>query len=302
MNACNRPSSTQEDILADASEESEQEDESPPLTRRRATTANENTPPPLTQNTANTVETLFLIKQEERHEFLHNSANKAGYQVLEDGTKAWGLTQEQREALDSTTGQEDEATKENTSPSVITRKGPPVNPYIKPKPKARSDPPASQTIAITSTPPPTGTNASTAIARSTTTTLATLPSPPVYEDSDDDSNEDIAKNISSNLIDDDCMLFSEKECKTLGTNRGKNTSAYEQCKIATEHRFFEMITNYGGPHLQSLVSLVPAKHCDGRERDYRLYNVLSGERNHDKHTILNKCLVLFGMKALCLSL
>jgi len=53
--------------------------------------------------------------------------------------------------------------------------------------------------------------------------------------------------------------------------------------------------------LESLVTTVPAKCCDSREDDYRFYNVLGGEKTHDKYTILNKCLILFGMKAVALS-
>ena len=86
------------------------------------------------------------------------------------------------------------------------------------------------------------------------------------------------------------MLFSEEERKTPGTNRGKNTGAYKAWKVATEHRLFDLIKNYGGPHLQSLVSMVPAKHCDGREQDYQFYNALGGEKSHDKCVILNESL------------
>jgi len=243
METRNRKSSTQEDdTLVDTSEESEQEEESLTLTRRTATTVNENT---LTQNTASAVEALFMIKQEEQHEFTHNSANRAGYQVLDDGTKVWGMTQEQREADQSTIGQEEEATKENTPPAVFTRKSPPVNPYA--KPKARADPPASQTIALTPL-ASIATNQTTAIARTTTTNLATTASLPPEDESDDDSDdddEDVAKNMSNSLVEDDCMLFSDEERKTLDTNRGKNTGAYEARKIATEHRFFEIIKTYG---------------------------------------------------------
>jgi len=61
----------------------------------------------------------------------------------------------------------------------------------------------------------------------------------------------------------------------------------------TELRFFDIVKKFGGPHLESLVTSVPAKYCDGREDDYRFYNVLGGEKTHDKYTILNKCLILF---------
>jgi len=233
----NRPSSTQE-VLVDTESESK-EDNDVTTTSNAATTANENTPPPLTQNTANAVEALFLIKQEEQCEFKHNSANAAGYEELEDGTKVWGMTQEQREADDSAIEQQ----------VAIARKTPPVNPHMKKRP---ADPPASQSsqqlIAIT--PPPIGTNATTAIATSSTAIVATTANLPPDNDSDDDSDEELAKTMSSNLIDDDCMLFSEEERKTLGTNHGKNTGDYKARKVATEHRFFDTIKTYGGPHLE----------------------------------------------------
>ena len=80
MNTRNRPSSTQEELV---DTESENEDNVSTTTSNTATIVNENTPPPLTQNTASAVEALFLIKQEEKYKFNHNSANRAGYQVLE---------------------------------------------------------------------------------------------------------------------------------------------------------------------------------------------------------------------------
>ena len=286
METRNRKSSTQEDILVDTSEESEQEATPRRLTRRTATTANENTPPTLTQNTASAVEALFLIKQEEQHEFTHNSANKAGFQVLDDGTKVWGMTQEQKEAEDSVIEEEQQRITRNATTKT------PVNPYLIRRPfnttEKRADPPASQPSPL-----PIQTNITTATPSPPTTIVATttvnLPPP----EDEDDSDDDLAKVISSNLVDDDCMLFSEEERKTLGTNRGKNSGAYEQRKTATEHRLFEIISNYGGPHLQSLVSMVPAKYCDEREQDYRFYNIIGGEKTHDKYTILNKVLTLF---------
>jgi len=182
-----------------------------------ATTANENTPPVMTQNTVSAVETLFLIKQEERCKFLHNSANKTGHQALEDGTKARGMTREQREADDSAIEQQ----------AAIARKPHPVNPHTK---KMPSDPPVSQP----SPPPFIGTNATTATPSQSTAVVATTASLPREDgdNSDDDSDEELAKTMSSNLINNDCMLFLEEERRTLGTNRGKNTGACEQRKIA----------------------------------------------------------------------
>jgi len=236
MNTRNRPSSTQEDVLVDTSEESEQEDESPLLTRQRATTAIENTPPPLTQNTASAVEALFLIKQEEQHEFTHNSANKQGPTTCDDGMVVYGMTQEQREAANSAIEQEQQQPQ-------IRRKIPVANPYLIRRPfnaTTRADPPASQ-------PSPIPTNTTTATPSPPTaivaTTTATASLPPTEEDNSD-SDDDLAKAISSNLVDDDCMLFSEEERKTLGTNRGKNTGAHEARKVATEHRLFDLIKNY----------------------------------------------------------
>ena len=47
--------------------------------------------------------------------------------------------------------------------------------------------------------------------------------------------------------------------------------------------------------------MVPAKYCDGRQVDYRFYNIVGGEKTHEKRVIMNKCLILFGMKAVALS-
>jgi len=218
----NIPSSTQE-VLIDTDSESE-DDNASTMTVANATTANENTPPPLTQNTASAVEHLFLIKQEEKYEHTHNSATRFGNQVYDDGMVVYGTPQEQCKAADSAIEQEQQ----------ITRKYKVVaNPYAK---KIPADPPASQP----SPHPPRATNATTAtpspltnIAATTAIVATTASFPSSADDSDDDSDDEIAKTISSNLIEDDCMLFSEEERKTLGTNRGKNTGAYEQRKLAS---------------------------------------------------------------------
>jgi len=77
---------------------------------------------------------------------------------------------------------------------------------------------------------------------STAIVATTANSPPGDGDnSDDNSDEELAKTMSSNLIDDDHVLFLEKECKTHGANRRKNTGAHEQRKIATKHRFFDTV-------------------------------------------------------------
>jgi len=208
MNTRNRPSSTQEDLVHTDSE-SEQEVNA---TTNTATMVNKNSPPPLTQNTANAVKTLFLIKQEERHEFLHNSDNKAGYQALEDGTKVWGMTQEQREADNSVIEQEcnenhspqqQQQQQQQQSTARIVR----VNPCK--KPISTTPPNSILTIARNSTTaPPFAPTPATA----TTTTVAILPSP--LEQSVD-SDEDIVSFLANNLIEDDCMLFTEEERATV---------------------------------------------------------------------------------------
>jgi len=239
MNTRNRPSSTQEELVDTDS------DDDIVLEVNATTTATtpfgkENRPPlltpVLTQGTANAVETLFLIKQEERHEFLHNSANKAGYQVLEDGTKVWGVTREQQLLLDSTPEPEQQ--------QQITRKrvGPIANPYAKP----------------TTTPSTRPTNST-----ATTATRASVPLPPCpppEDQSESDSDDDLAKHISANLIEDDCMLYTEEERKTIQTKRGKNDTKYEVRKEATELRFFEILKEFGGPHIQPLLAFAPAKY------------------------------------------
>jgi len=293
----NTPSSTQDPLVDTDSEESKQEEDFV-FTTSSPETDKENQPPPvLTQRAGDAAEALFLIKQEERHEFHNNSANRFGRQVLDDGTQVWGMTAEQKAANDSVIDED----LNQWQQQQITRKRPQVNPHAK---KARVDPPSSQPTIT----PPRVTTTTTTTPTPPTTALATtvLPSaqksPPVAEEEEEfDSDDDIAKSMSSNLIDDDCMLFSEEERKTLGTKRGKNSSTYEARKIATEHCFFDIVKEFGGPHVQSLVEMVPAKYCDGRQVDYRFYNIVGGEKTHEKRVIMNKCLVLFGMKAVALS-
>jgi len=209
METRTRPSSTQDPFYETSDEESKQEVNDSTTTSPFSTQdENKNPNSVLTQRTGDAVEALFLIKQEERHEFIHNSANKQGPTTYDDGMFVYGMTQEQREAVNSATEEEQQQPQQQK----ITRKPPQVNPYK----KARVDPPSSQPLI---TPPPTRAvtrNSTTGTPIDLTTTLATTDSlplsrdrPPVaHEDSDDDSDEEIAKSISSNLIEDDCMLFS----------------------------------------------------------------------------------------------
>ena len=294
MNTRNRPSSTQEELVDTDSENESEQSNDLTTTRATATIVNENTPPPLTQNTANVVEALFMIKAEERHEFLHNSANAHGFQELEDGTKVWGMTQEQREAENSTILQqynENNNPQQQQLPQQQVPRIAPVNPYTKPK----AVNPQNSTLAI-------ATNSTTIIpfspAPTTATTAAVLPSgvPP-----EDDSDEDIVSFLANNMIEDDCMLFTEEERATIGTKRGKNDNKYEDRKVAIEFRFFETAKDFGGPHVQPLLEIVPAKYCDERKNDFRFYNALCGDRSNEKQVILNKFLTLCGMKWVALS-
>jgi hypothetical protein len=38
--------------------------------------------------------------------------------------------------------------------------------------------------------------------------------------------------------------------------------------------------------------MVPANYSEGRVQDFAFFNILGGEKNHDKTSILNKCLHL----------
>jgi len=66
-------------------------------------------------------------------------------------------------------------------------------------------------------------------------------------------------------------------------------------KEATELRFFEILKEFGGMHIQPLLAFAPAKCNDKINSDCVFYNVVGGDKQSEKRVTLNKCLIAFGI-------
>jgi hypothetical protein len=78
--------------------------------------------------------------------------------------------------------------------------------------------------------------------------------------------------------------------------RGQNTTGYEYKKAQREIYFFDTIHKYGGNSLGQLTKKVPSDYSGRRTEDFSFYNIVGGPKNHDKHFLLNKCLVVCAVK------
>lgn len=87
-------------------------------------------------------------------------------------------------------------------------------------------------------------------------------------------------------------------------DEGKNKKAYDGSQLRYEKRFFETLAAYGGTLLAPLATEMLANPHDQEEKnrlDHSFYAVVGGEKNADKHQILNKCFTICGYKWNCLT-
>jgi len=87
-------------------------------------------------------------------------------------------------------------------------------------------------------------------------------------------------------------------------DEGKNTTQYDNTKKRLEIRFFDTLEKCGGAILSKLATeKIPNPHDLHTSNciDHSFYAAVAGEKDADKHEILNKCFILCGMKWECLT-
>ena len=80
------------------------------------------------------------------------------------------------------------------------------------------------------------------------------------------------------------------------SNQGRRSQRTEAKVTGLIDRWFETIRVHGGGLLSTLVIHLPANYCQGKKEDFAFFNILGGEKTESKSFILNKCLILCGMK------
>ena len=99
------------------------------------------------------------------------------------------------------------------------------------------------------------------------------------------------------------MDLEDEELDLLETaqNTGKVTEKHAKKIQSRCARWFSTLEEHGGTLLKELLIVEPANYAQGRVNGYCFFNMVGGSCDTFKHTILNHCLVLCGMKWLCLS-
>ena len=155
-------------------------------------------------------------------------------------------------------------------------------------------------VKFENTPSPHPPSIARAVAqRRRTPTVAAVPGPPpppflttaaaIADALEVDNNESL--DLDENELD---LLSS-------AANVGKRTKKTEAKITNLIKRWFTTLQDHGGDILGSLLVMVTAEYSGGRTQDYAFFNILGGEKNPDKTSILNKCCILCGMKWLCLT-
>jgi len=129
-----------------------------------------------------------------------------------------------------------------------------------------------------------------------------LPTSSAVADAPLDDDTELAKMISSSLRKDGIAGLSEEErAHVENCNEGKNNKKYSQNQERLEAMFFDTVEKYGG-HLSILSTdrkINPYHTVERGMMDKRFYSVVGGDKNPDKHKILNDCLVLCSQKWYC---
>ena len=80
------------------------------------------------------------------------------------------------------------------------------------------------------------------------------------------------------------------------TQRGNNTTRYLNAQEAAVVKVFTTVREYGGPSMRPLLNIVSCWHDPHGPPDYDFYNICGGPKNPNSKFIINKMLVLCGMK------
>jgi hypothetical protein len=131
-----------------------------------------------------------------------------------------------------------------------------------------------------------------------------IPPPIAHSNSNSDkstnsriSDEDLAAKIAASLKADGLDNLEDDESDLINNcKRGKNEKKYSQRQLSLEKKWFNTIEEYGGKTLAPLLQIVPMNHDNGASEDYAFYNIVGGEKTHNKHSIMNSCLMLMTVK------